>query len=97
MSHASDMISKNYCLITYVPIFLVIIVLFLLIIMSEVQYLWSSVDIYFDSNSIFYYFKSSTLIWTTIVFIQIIWGLTWIKEACNHPIIQSTSASLATL
>lgn len=68
--------------------------LFLLILGFELKCLWSSAAISFTSDEAYYQFKpGQTTFWTVLVFIQAVWGLSFIKEACTFTHTQSTSAS----
>ena len=81
------MVDYNLMLCLYIPMFLVILTLFMLIVAFEVKCLWSSAGIYFDQHRIFYQFQpGQTTPWTVLVIIQAIWGLTFIKLACTYSI-----------
>ena len=65
-------------------------VLFLLGITLELRSLWSSAPVHFNNAFVFWQFNpGSTTFWTVMVFIQTVWGLAFIKEACTFNLIQS--------
>jgi hypothetical protein len=67
-------------ILAYIPIFMAAFVLFLFVIAFELQCLWSSSGISFSSDYLYYQFQAGqTTLWTVIVFIQAIWGLSFIK------------------
>lgn len=85
-SNSAELVSSHKLMIIFVPIFLGILVLFVMIIMFELERLWSSAPVYFDQDSVYYQFKpGSTTIWTFLVVVQTVWGLSFIKEACTRP------------
>lgn len=62
---------------------MVILVLFALIVLYELRSFWSSGAGVFDENSLYYTFDGSTSFKNILLAIQIIWGLSFIKESCT--------------
>ena len=83
MGYATEMVASDRLIMLYVPIFLIALVLFLFGVSLEIRSLWSSSAITFTSSQVFYQFQAgATTIWSTLVFIQTVWGLSFLKEAC---------------
>lgn len=82
--HATEVVSSQKLMVIYIPIFLGILVVFILMILFELERLWSSAPIYFDQNKVYHQFQhGSTTFWSFLVFVQAVWGLSFIKEACK--------------
>ena len=80
MHFGTEMVTADLWRMLYVPIFVVVLVLFLLFVSMELRSLWSSAPIYFSTQYVFYQFTpGGTTFWSVIVFIQAVWGLTFIK------------------
>lgn len=81
LRHSTLMVLKdNLIVLLYIPIFTAILVLFLVIIILEARSFWSSAPLHFDRNQVYYTLApGATTTWTTIVVIQALWGLSFIK------------------
>jgi hypothetical protein len=67
-------------MLAFIPIFLAIFILFVIIIVWELKSLWSSAAISFSPDEVYYEFQSgSTTFLTVLIMIQFIWGLSFIK------------------
>ena len=84
VDYSTEIVSNNKLLIIYIPLFLGILVVFMLGIGFELKCLWSSTEVEFSKENVFYTFKGQTTLWSVLVFIQAVWGLAWIKEACKY-------------
>jgi hypothetical protein len=78
--HATQLVKQNTNIIVFVPIFLVMFTLFIIIILWEFKSLWSSASVVFTEERVYYSFKpGSTTFATAVIFIQFLWGLSFIK------------------
>jgi hypothetical protein len=82
--HATQLVKQNIKIIVFVPIFLVVFSLFIVVILWELKSLWSSAPLIFSEEKVYYSFKSgSTTLATVVIFLQFLWGLSFIKESCK--------------
>ena len=78
--HATQLIKSKIQIVVFIPIFLAVFTLFIVIVIWELKSFWSSAPISFSQEEVYYKFKSgSTTFGTVIVFFQFLWGLSFIK------------------
>ena len=85
LSYATKMIGDRCLTFLYIPIFFVAIVGFVVILVLEFTAYWSNGSLSFDADKSLFYELSGAgkIILTILLIIQGIWGLSFIKEACN--------------
>ena len=80
LSHSTKLISSNWRILWYIPIFMIVLVLFVLMIILEVRSFWSSAAMATSEEELYPSLDSgTTALWTFLVFIQFLWGLCFIK------------------
>lgn len=89
---------EKCCAFFYIPLFLAFLTGFLALLIFEFKCYWGGGQITFDNTkSVFWEFEGAgSIVLTVFLVIQAIWGLSFLKEACNGFLIQSTTASQET-
>ena len=95
LDEATKFTGKNPSNILFVLIFMIFTAGFLFMFIFEYKGLISMGQPTFKKESL-YYEASRRVSWATwtVLSIQLVWGIFFLKEACNSPFIQSTSAYL---
>ena len=72
--------------VVYIPIFLVVLIGFIVMIVMEFSGIWTAGKLKFDPNTQVYHELSGvySTIMSFFLVVQFIWGLSFIKLACNH-------------
>lgn len=84
LKYSARMVADRPGVIVYILIFMAALFLFVFIVLVELRAFWSSGKLVFDMNNIYYEFTpKTTIIWTCVVAVQAIWGISFLKEACN--------------
>ena len=92
LTYACRMIGEQKILLLYIPLFLLIMALFLFGVAMELRSLWSSSGVSFSQSQVFWQFTGgSTTFWTILVVVQLVWGLAFIKESFNFCISGNTA------
>jgi hypothetical protein len=80
LKYSTKVITEHKMLLIYIPIFMTVLILFLLLLGFELKSLWSSAAISFTPDDAYYQFQAGqTTFWTMLVFVQAVWGLSFIK------------------
>lgn len=86
MTKATDMLAHAKCgTFIFIPLFIAFLVGFIFLIILEFRAFWTGSSLHFDrEGSIFWEFDSTgPIILCVFLIIQSIWGLSFLKEACN--------------
>ena len=97
LSNASQMLGTSKCLtFFYIPLFIVLLTGFIFLVIYEFRSYWAGGSLHFDADSsIFWEFNSAgPIVLTVFLAIQVVWGLSFLKEACKFFVIKSTIAFL---
>lgn len=93
LKEASNMVCDRIYVLAYIPLFLILAFLFSLLLLFEFRSFWMHGNLSFQPEKYLYHelHGSGTIILTILWFLQAVWGFTFLKEACNYLVIQSTS------
>lgn len=90
MAKAAQMLASAKCgTFFYIPLFIAFLTGFIFLIIMEFRSYWTGGSLYFDrADSIFWEFHSvAPTVLCSFLIIQVIWGLSFLKEACTFCLI----------
>lgn len=97
LDHASRMLTISWGVVFFIPFFLLLVFALITLTTFELFSFWSLKAPSFNPVDLFWQAQGGLLsvFLSLLLAFQFYWGLSFLKEACTPPIIQSTSSSRA--
>lgn len=98
LKYATAFVAQTPSVVIYILLLLLFTTGLAALTVFELLAIWGATTPAFESDRIFHISQGKYAITLTVlVFIQLYWGLAFLKELCNKSLIQLTSVSLVTL
>lgn len=97
LNYSTQFLKDRPITLLYIPLFLAFLVSFIIIIVLEFSSFWTTGDLNFSPSEGLFHKPVGVgpIVFTVLLAIQTIWGLVFLKVACNYVLIQLISVCLA--
>lgn len=94
LTYSTHFIRDRPLTLLYIPLFLLFLIAFIIMIVLEFSSFWTTGDLSFSSNEGLFHKPVGVgpIVLSVFVGIQAVWGLVFLKMACNYMLIKSISA-----